>query len=409
MNLSRRSMLRRSLAVASSSLGMPILHAQSNDSVRIGLILDMTGVYSSISGKGTATAAALAIEDFGGSVLGRKIELIVGDHQSKADLASTIAREWFDMRKVDTIQDVTGGAAALAVLNIAKEKNKVIVFSGPSADRITNDLCMPSSVHYAYDSYSLANTVARAVVRNGGKEWFFITADYTGGHDIAKAATTAIIEEGGSVIGNIKHPLNATDFSSWVLQAQASKAQVIGLASFGNDLVNFIKSADEFGLGKSGKDTKKLASLLMYINDVHALGLQAAQGMLLSEGFYWDMNDETRKFSRRYFERVKAMPNMSQAGTYSSTLHYLKAVKAAGTTETAAVMAKMRELPVNDFYATGYIREDGRMVHDMYLFQVKSPDESRYPWDYFKLVSKVPGDQAFLPLAKSQCPLVKKS
>ncbi len=377
------------------------------DSVKIGLILDMTGVYADISGKGTATAAQLAIDDFGANVLGRKIELLVADHQSKADIAAARAREWFDVDHVDTIQDVTGSATALAVLNVAKEKNKVIVFSGPATDRFTNDLCSPVSVHYAYDSYSLSNTVARAVTRQGGKTWYFITADYAGGHDIVRAATQALTAEGGKVVGSAAHPLNGSDFSSLILQAQTSKADVIGLSSFGNDLVNVIKTAREFGVQPNGP--QKLASLLMYINDVHALGLDIAQGMLLSEGFYWDTNEETRAFSKRYFEKVKAMPNMSQAGTYSSVLHYLRAVKAAGTTETQAVMAQMRALPINDFYAkNGKIRVDGRMVHDMNLYQVKSAAESKYPWDYYKLVATIPGDQAFKPLSESQCPLVQK-
>ncbi len=379
----------------------------AQDTVKIGLILDMTGVYSDIAGKGTARAAQLAIDDFGGKVLGKDVKLLVADHQAKADIAAAKAREWFDVEKVDTIQDVTGSAAALAVLNIAREKNKILVLSGPSADKITNELCGPAIIHYAYDSYSLANTVARAGVRAGGKKWYFITADYAGGHDIVKAATDALVEEGGKVVGSTTHPLGASDFSSLILQAQNSGADTIGLASFGNDLVNVIKTAREFGMKAEGK--QKLASLLMYVNDVHALGLETAQGMMLSEGFYWDMNEETRAFSKRYFESVKAMPNMSQAATYSSVLHYLKSVQAAGTTETGAVMKKMRELPIQDFYTkNGKIREDGRMVHDMYLFQVKTPAESKYPWDYFKLVATVPGDQAFKPLSKSTCPLIKK-
>lgn len=377
----------------------------AQDSVKIGLILDMTGVYADISGKGTARAAQLAIEDFGGEVLGKKVELLVADHQAKADIAAAKAREWYDVDKVDAIHDVTGSAAALAVLNVSREKDKILVLSGPAADKITNELCSPVTVHYAYDSYSLANTVARAGVRSGGKKWYFITADYSGGHDIVKAATEALTSEGGEVVGSVLHPLGSSDFSSLILQAQTSQADTIGLASFGNDLVNVIKTAREFGMEPGG--SQKLASLLMYVNDVHAVGLETAQGMMLAEGFYWDMNDETRAFSKRYFEEVKAMPNMSQAGTYSSVLHYLKAVEAAGTTETHAVMKKMKEIPVNDFYAkNGKIREDGRMVHDMYLFQVKTPEESKYPWDYFKLVGTVKGDEAFQPLSKSTCPLI---
>src|SRR5690606_22588988 len=266
------------------------------------------------------------------------------------------------------------------------------------ADQITNELCGPTIIHYAYDSYSLANTVGRAGVRAGGKEWYFITADYSGGHDITAATTRALEDEGGKVIGSTRHPLGNSDFSSLVVQAQSSGADTLGLASFGNDLVNLIKTAREFGVGPDSG--KRLISLLMYVNDVHALGLETAQKMMLAEAFYWDMNEETRAFSKRYYEKVKAMPNMSQAATYSSVMHYLKAVEAAGTTDSLKVMEKMREIPVNDFYAkNGKIREDGRMVHDMYLFEVKSPSESKYAWDYYNLVDTVPGDKAFRPLS----------
>lgn len=386
---------------------MTAMPAHAKDKVRIGLILDMTGVYADIAGKGTVRSAELAIEDFGGKVLGKEIDLIVADHQTKADIAAATAREWFDIRNVHAIHDVTGSAAALAVLNVAKEKEKILVLSGPAADQITNELCGPTIVHYAYDSYSLANTVGRAGVRTGGKEWYFITADYSGGHDITAAATKALEDEGGKVVGSTRHPLGGSDFSSLILQAQTSGANTIGLASFGNDLVNVIKTAREFGVGpESGK---RLMSLLMYVNDVHALGLETAQKMMLAEGFYWDMNDETRAFSKRYYEKVDAMPNMSQAATYSSVMHYLKAIEAAGTTDSLKVMEKMRELPINDFYTKdGRIREDGRMVHDMYLFEVKSPAESKYPWDYYNLVDTVPADKAFRPLSESTCPLVKK-
>ena len=392
------------LASLCFAVAMPRAHAEP---VRIGLILDMSGVYSDISGKGSATAAQLAIADFGGKVLDREVELVVADHQGRADIAASKAREWFDVKKVDAIHDVTGSSTALAVLNVAREKGKVLVLSGPASDRLTGDLCSPTSVHYAYDSYALANSVARTVAAQGGKHWYFITADYAGGHDIVGAARTALEKEGGNVVGEVRHPLGASDFSSAVVKAQSSGAGVIALASFGGDLVNVIKSAREFGIRPGGP--QRLASLLMYINDVHAIGLQSAQGMVLSEAFYWDMNAETRAFSRRYFEKVRAMPNMSQAAVYSSVLHYLKAIKAAGTTDAPAVMRKMRELPVVDFYTkNGRIREDGLMVHDMYLFQVKSPGESRYPWDYYKLLATIPGDKAFKPLAAAGCPLVRR-
>lgn len=393
------------LVTAGLAFGAGITHAQ--DTVQIGMIVDQSGVYSAITGKGSIVAAQMAIDEQGGQVLGKKIELKTFDHQSKADPAAATAREWYDTG-VDAIADVGGSAAGLAVLNIAKEKGKILMLSGPASDRITGDLCGPTVAHWAYNSYSLANTVGKAAAERIGKNWFFITADYSGGQDIVRATTAAITTAGGKVIGEAKHPLNASDFSSAVVQAQSSHADVIGLANFGNDLVNSIKAAREFGIKPDSK--QKLASLLMYINDVHSVGLKTAQGMLLSEAFYWDMNDETRAFAKKYFAKVNAMPNMSQMGAYSSIKHYLQAVQAAGTTEAKAVMAKMRELPVNDvFTKNGKLREDGMMVHDMYLFQVKSPEESKYPWDYYKVISTVPADKAFLPLSESSCPLVKKN
>ncbi len=395
------------LGLAAALLCPPLgAMAQSGPPVRIGLIVDQSGVYSAITGKGSITAAQMALDEAGGQVLGRKVELLTFDHQSKADSAAAKAREWYD-NGVDAIQDVGGSAAALAVLNIAKEKGKVLVMSGPASDRITGDMCGPTVAHWAYNSYSLANAVGKAAAEKFGKQWYFLTADYSGGYDIVKATTQAISTVGGKVIGETRHPLNGSDFSSAVVQAQASKADVIGLANFGNDLVNSIKAAREFGITPESR--QKLASLLMYINDVHSVGLRTAQGMLLSEAFYWDMNDETRAFSKKYFAKVNAMPNMSQMGAYSSLKHYLKAVEAAGSTDAKAVMAKMREMPINDvFTKNGRLREDGMMVHDMYLFQVKSPQESKAPWDYYKVISTVPADKAFLPLSESACPLVKK-
>ncbi|WP_241673255.1 ABC transporter substrate-binding protein [Lacisediminimonas profundi] len=416
IKLNRRSLLR-TVATATAAAGFALAAAApamaqqgiSDGVVKIGLILDMSGVYADISGKGSATAAQLAIEDFGGAVLGKKIELVVADHQLKPDNAASRARQWFDQDKVDAIHDVTGSAASLAVLQIAKEKNRIAVFNGPATERFTNDLCTPVSAHYAYDSYALANTVARALVNSGKKDWYFLTVDYAGGHDLEKNAAAAVLRGGGKVVGSVRHPLGASDFSSFVVQAQASRASVIGLANAGGDTINAIKAARDFGIG-TGNSKQILAATLLYINDIHALGLPATQGMVLAEGFYWDLNAETRAWSRRYFERMKRMPNMSQAGVYSSVLHYLKAVKAAGTDDTAAVMRKMKELPVNDFFAkNGRIREDGRMVHDMYLFKVKTPAESKYPWDYYTHVGTVPGKDAFRPLSESACPLLKKS
>ncbi|MPM53224.1 hypothetical protein SDC9_99989 [bioreactor metagenome] len=304
--------------------------------------------------------------------------------------------------------DVAVSAPALAVLEVAKQKNKVIIFNGPGIDRLTNDLCMPSTVHYVYDTYALANVTASAVTQRVGKDWFFLTADYAFGNSLQEEASKVITANGGKVLGAAKHPIGASDFASFMMTAQQSKAQIIGLANSGADTVNAVKAAREFGLiGGSAKQT--LAGLLMYITDVHALGLKTAAGLMLTEGFYWDMNDETRAFSKRYFAKMKKMPNMSQAGAYSSTMHYLKAVQAAKTDDTAKVMAQMKSTPINDFFAkNGRIREDGRMVHDMYLFQVKTPAESKQPWDYYKLVATVPGDKAFLPLSQSKCPMIKK-
>lgn len=391
---------------AATVWAQPQTPAISDDVVRIGLILDMSGVYADVTGKGSATAAEMAISDFGGKVLGKKIDLLVVDHQNKADIAAARAREWYDTKGVDAIMDVAGSAPALAVLEVAREKNRIVVFSGPGTERITNDLCSPVSVHYTYDTYALANTTARATVEQGGKSWFFLTADYAFGHTLQASATAVVQESGGTVVGSVKHPMGASDFASYLLQAQASKAQVVGLANAGGDTVNAIKAASEFGLTKGGQ---RLAGLLLYINDIHAIGLEAAAGLTLTEAFYWDMNDETRAWSQRYYDKLKKMPNMSQAGTYSSVMHYLKAVEAAGTDETGAVMKKMKSMPINDFFAkNGYIREDGRMVHDMYMFQVKTPAESKKPWDYYNLVATMPGDKAFMPLSKSTCPLIKK-
>ena len=379
----------------------------SDDAVRIGLLLDMSSLYADITGPGSVAAAQMAIDDFGGKVRGKPVQLVYADHQNKADIAATKAREWFDRDKVDAILDVAASGPALAVAPIAKEKNRIAVFSGPGSVRLTNDACTPVTVHYAYDTYALANSTARAVVEKGGNSWFFLTADYTFGTTLEKDATEVVTASGGKVLGSVRHPLNASDFSAFLVRAQASGAKVVGLANAGGDTINAIKGAHEFQLTKDGRQS--LAGLLVYINDVHTLGLEAAQGMLLTTGFYWDRNDESRKWARRFFEKMKKMPNMSQAGLYSSVLHYLKAVEAAGTDETGAVMARMKQAPINDIFASnGRIREDGRMVHDMYLYQVKKPSESTYPWDYYRQVAVVPGDKAFQPLSASACPLVKK-
>ncbi len=403
-----RQCARAALSAVLALAGASAMAQISDDVVRVGILSDLSGPFADITGPGSVAAIQMAIDDFGGQVLGKKIELFTADHQNKADIASSKAREWFDTGKVDAIMDVAVSAPALAVLEVAKQKDKVIVFNGPGIDRLTGDLCMPSTVHYVYDTYALANVTASAITERGGKDWFFITADYAFGHSLQEQAAAVVTAHGGKVLGAARHPIGATDFASFLLSAQSSKAQVIGMANAGGDTVNTIKAAREFGL-TTGKNKQTLAGLLMYINDVHAIGLRTAAGLMLTEAFYWDMNDETRAWSKRYFEKMKKMPNMSQAGAYSSTMHYLKAVQAAKTDDTAKVMAQMKATPINDFFAkNGHIREDGRMVHDMYLFQVKSQAESKHPWDYYKLVATVPGDKAFLPLAQSKCPMVKK-
>ncbi len=378
----------------------------SGDVVKIGLLLDMAGVYADVTGEGSVTVARMAVEDFGGKVLGKNIEIVYADHQNKADIAAAKAREWFDAQQVDMIADVAASATALAAANVAKEKNRIIMMSGPGTSRLTNENCSAVSVHYAWDTVALANVTGRGVIKNGGDSWFFLTADYAFGHSLEKDATEVIKAAGGKVVGSVRHPLATTDFSSFLLQAQASKAKVVALANAGGDTVNSIKAAHEFGLTPK----QMLAGLLVFINDVHALGLQTAQNMVLTESFYWDMNDETRKWSKRFFDKARKMPNMIQAGTYSSILHYLNGVKATGTDDTATVMAWMKANPINDvFVKNGRIREDGRMMREMYLFQVKKPSESKYAWDYYKLLATIPADEAYLPLSKSTCPLVKKS
>jgi branched-chain amino acid transport system substrate-binding protein len=379
----------------------------SDGVVKIGMLEDMSSIYADITGVGAVTAAKMAVEDFGGKVVGKPIEIVSADHQNKADIASTTAREWFDTQHVDAIMDVAASATALAVVEVAKSKNKVVVLNGPGAARITNEACTPISVHYTYDNYALSHGTGAAIVKAGYDSWFFLTADYAFGHDLEEATTAVVKAGGGQVLGSVRVPINTLDFSSALVQAQASKAKVVGLANAGADTTNSIKQAAEFGIVRSGQ---KMAGLLIFINDVNTLGLEAAQGMLLTNAFYWDRNDESRAWAQRYFQRMGKMPNMVQAGIYSATTHYLKAVAAAGTDETQAVMDKMRATPIDDFFAKdGRIREDGRMVHAMYLYEVKKPAESKGAWDYYKLVATIPANEAFQPLSESKCPLVKKT
>jgi branched-chain amino acid transport system substrate-binding protein len=374
--------------------------------VKIGVLDDMSGLYSDIGGKGDVVAAEMAAAEFGNKVLGAPIQVVSADHQNKPDVGSNKAREWFDTEGVDVIVGTVNSGVALAISKVANEKHRLFIDSGAGSTRLTNEDCNPYTIHYEYDTYSTGSTTAKAVVANGGKTWFFLTADYAFGKSLQADTTNAVNAAGGKVLGSVLHPLSASDFSSYLLQAQASGAQVIGLANAGGDTINSVKAASEFGITKK----QKLAALLIFITDVHSLGLNAAQGLFAAEGFYWDQNDDTRKWSKAFAAKMGGkMPSMVQAGTYSSTLQYLKAIQAAGTDDPDAVMKKLKEMTLNDATVKGgKIRADGRMVHEFYLYQVKSPGESKGEWDLYKLISTIPGDQAFQPLSLSRCPLIKK-
>ena len=404
----KRKILASAIATAALAVQPMLAHSAtiSDGVVKIGVLTDMSGTYSDLAGAGAVEATRMAIDDFiAQEKPDFKIEMISADHQNKADISANKAREWFDTAQVDVITDLVTTSTALAVMKIANEKDRISLVSGAGSTAITNEQCNDTTVHWTYDTYSLPVGTAKAVVKQGGKTWFFLTADYAFGHSLEKNTADVVKASGGKVLGSVRHPFPGTDFSSFLLTAQASGAQVIGLANAGNDTINSIKQAREFGI--TPKQT--LAGLLMFITDVHSLGLDATAGMYLTTGFYWDFNDETRAWSKRYFDKMKRMPTMVQAGDYSAAYHYLKAVKSAGTDEAKAVMAKMREMPVNDFFAkNGKIRIDGRMVHDMYLAQVKKPSESKYPWDYYHIRQVIPGADAYISLADSKCPLVKK-
>ena len=388
------------------AVGSSAALAQNKPPLKLGGILDMSGLYADITGVGSETAAKMAVEDFGGEVLGRKIEIVAADHLNKADLAANIARDMLDNQGVEMIWDVAASATALAAGEIAKARNKIVIFNGPGSIRLSNEACGPYTVHYVFDTFAQANVTGLAAVKSGLDSWFFLTADYAFGQDLEKDTTNVVVKSGGKVLGAVRHPLNTSDFSSYLLQAQASKAKVIGLANAGGDTINAIKQGAEFGIMKGGQ---KISPLLAFVTDIDSIGLETAQGLLLAEAFYWDLNDETRAFSKRFMDRIKRVPTAAQAGVYSSVTHYLKAVKAAGTTDAAAVMKLMKETPINDMFASnGRIREDGRMVHDMYLFEVKKPSESKGRWDDYKLLATVPGNEAFQSLELSRCPLVKK-
>jgi branched-chain amino acid transport system substrate-binding protein len=392
------------LAACGLAFGFTEAQAQklSGDKIVIGMITDMSSLYSDLDGPGGVEAIRMAIADMQKEFPNTKIEVVFADHQNKADISSSKVREWIDQGGADMIIGGTNSAAQLAGAKVATEKKRPYMVVGAATSRLTNEDCSPYIVHYAYDTVALANGTGAAVVKAGGKTWFFLTADYAFGHSLEKDTADVVKAAGGTVVGQVRAPLNASDFSSFLLQAQNSKAQILGLANAGGDTINSIKAANEFGVTK----TMKLAGLLMFINDIHALGLKTTQGMYLTDGWYWNQSPEARAWSRRFFEKFKRMPSMLQAGDYSATLTYLKAVKAAGTDDPDAVMAQIKKAKINDMFTKdGYVKPNGRMVHDMYLQQVKSPEESKEPWDYFKTVQTIPGDVAYAPPGGSKCAL----
>jgi branched-chain amino acid transport system substrate-binding protein len=401
---------KRALAAAALALFSATAIAQpgmSGDVVRIGVLTDMSGTFSDFAGKGAVEAVKMAVEDFGGKVNGKPIEVISADHQNKADIAASTAREWIDEKHVDMLADNSGSATALATIKIANDKKRIAIVTGAGTTRITNEDCTPYSLHYNHDTASLANVSGKYIVKQGGDTWFFLTADYSFGYSLQSDTSAVVTANGGKVVGSVRHPFNASDFSSFMVQAQASHAKIIGLANAGSDTINAIKSAREFGLLGAGK--QQLAGLLVLITDVHALGLQTAQGLYITEGWYWDLNDATRQWSARYYKRMGKMPSAIQAADYSSTLHYLEAIKATGTDDAATVIKKMEDTPVNDMYTkNGVIRKDGLLVHDMYLMQVKTPAESKKPWDYYNVRAVVPGNEAYPSIAKGSCTFAKQ-
>ncbi|MBN8974181.1 MAG: ABC transporter substrate-binding protein [Afipia sp.] len=404
MKFSHRAIVAATLSV-SLLTGGAALAQQSDQPLKIGVMTDFGSVYSDIGGAGNVEGAKMAIEEFGGTMFGKPIELVTADPQMKADIAANIARKWYEAENVDMIIDLPTSATALAAMEMSKRYEKIMIITDAASSDITGKSCSPYTAHWTYDTYSNAHTVGSAVVKQGGDSWFFITADYLFGHSIERDVSEVVKAAGGKILGSARHPLNTSDFSSFLLQAQASKAKIIGLANAGGDTINAIKQAAEFGIVAGGQ---KLAGIVMFISDIHSLGLKMSQGLIITEAYYWDQNERTRAFGKKFFERMKRMPSMNQAATYSGTLHYLKAVKAAGTRDTKAVLAKMREMPVRDaFTDNGYLREDGRMVHSMLLLEVKKPEESKYPWDYYKILAEVPGDQVFRPMKDGGCPLIK--
>jgi branched-chain amino acid transport system substrate-binding protein len=404
--------LRTTTALA-LALGLAAGAAQAeitDGAIRLGVINDQSSLYADLGGQGSVVAAKMAVEDFGAAAKGWKVEILSADHQNKADIASNIVRQWIDVDKVDAILDVPNSAVALAVNQIVREKDKVLLVSGAASSDLTGKACSPNTVHWTYDTWALANGTGKAIVKSGGSSWFFLTADYAFGHALERDTAAVVEKLGGKVLGKVRHPLNTSDFSSFLLQAQASKAKIIGLANAGADTTNAIKQAAEFGIVAGGQN---LAGLLVFLTDVHALGLQTAQGLIFTEAFYWDANEQTRAFAKRFAPQYKGIhPTMIHAGVYASVLHYLKAVEAAKRDTGKEVVAQMKKMPSEDpLFGKGEIREDGRHVHPMYLFEVKKPSESKGPWDYYKTRATIPADQAFRPLDQGDCPLVtaKKS
>ena len=398
---------KRSLIAAAIATLAGAAHAQVSDGVvKIGVMNDQSGTYADLAGPGSVVAARMAVEDFGAAKKGMKVEILVADHQNKPDVGSTIARQWYDVDKVDLIMDVPTSSVVLAVNQITKEKNKALIVSTGATSDLSGKACTPNSIHWTYDTWALANGTGSAIVKTGGDTWFFLTADYAFGHALEKDTEAVVLKGGGKVLGKVRHPFPSADFSSFLLQAQSSKAKIIGLANAGADTTNAIKQGAEFGIVKGGQ---QFAGLLVFLTDVHALGLQNAQGLLLTEAFYWDLNPQTRAWSQRFAKLHKgAMPTMAQAGVYSATLHYLKAVEAAKTDDGPKVIAQMKKMPSDDqVFGKGRVRQDGRHVHDMYLFEVKKPAESKGPWDYYKVRATIPAEQAFRPEKDGGCPLVK--
>jgi branched-chain amino acid transport system substrate-binding protein len=403
--------LRLSIALvgvfASAMIGASRARGQVSDNVvRIGVLNDQSGLCADLGGPGSVVAASMAVEDLGGAVLGKPVEIVVADHQNKADIGAAIARRWFDAEKVDMVIGFDNSSVALAVEQLAAEHNRIAIAGAVGSTAFTGKACTPTEASWLYDSYALTTSLARSVVAEGRDIWFFVTVDYAFGHSLEADATAAVLAAGGKVLGSVRHPLNTADFSSYLLQAQASGAKVVALANGGGDMINAIKQAGEFGLTRGGQT---IVSLLVFISDVHSMGLQTAQGLKFAMAFYWDRDEESRAWSKRFFVRHGKMPTMAQASVYSAIRHYLKAIDAAGTDEASAVMAKMREIPVNDFYAkNGRLREDGRLVHDMYFAEVKKPAESKEPWDDYKILGTIPGATAFRSLADGGCPLVRR-